>query len=59
MAIGLSRLATGVLGVIIGAFAAGAALAQDETCKNRGQFDTLYCDEDHDLVADLPRDRKN
>jgi phosphonate transport system substrate-binding protein len=30
-------------------------LAQD-TCANRGQLDTLYCDEDNDLVADTPKD---
>jgi phosphonate transport system substrate-binding protein len=33
----------------------GAANAQD-TCPNRGQLDTLYCDKDGDLVADLPSD---
>ena len=59
MAIDLPRLASMVLGVVMGAFAAGAALAQDQTCKNRGQLDTPYCDEDHDLVADPPRDPKN
>jgi phosphonate transport system substrate-binding protein len=32
-----------------------AALAQD-ACSNRGQLDTLYCDENRDLVADLPTD---
>ena len=53
------RLASVVLGAMVGTFAAGAALAQDETCKNRGQLDTLYCDEDHDLVADPPKDPKN
>lgn len=29
--------------------------AQDG-CPNRGQLDTLYCDADDDLVADVPRD---
>ena len=29
--------------------------AQD-TCKNRGQLDDRYCDENGDLVADVPRD---
>jgi phosphonate transport system substrate-binding protein len=33
----------------------GAASAQD-SCTNRGQLDTLYCDADGDLVADTPRD---
>ena len=29
--------------------------AQD-SCTNRGQLDTLYCDENRDLVADAPKD---
>jgi phosphonate transport system substrate-binding protein len=37
---------------------AGAAFAQANDCKNRGQLDTLYCDEDGDLVADTPKDPK-
>ncbi len=28
-----------------------------EVCGNRGQLDTLYCDENKDLVADVPKDR--
>jgi phosphonate transport system substrate-binding protein len=31
------------------------ALSQD-ACSNRGQLDTLYCDEDNDFVADTPKD---
>lgn len=31
------------------------AKAQD-SCPNRGQLDTLYCDADNDLVADVPKD---
>jgi phosphonate transport system substrate-binding protein len=27
-----------------------------QECKNRGQLDTLYCDNDNDLVADVPTD---
>ena len=33
------------------------AVAQD-SCPNRGQLDTLYCDADGDLVADTPKDPK-
>lgn len=33
-----------------------AVLAQD-SCPNRGQLDTLYCDVDKDLVADAPADK--
>ena len=36
---------------------AGGALAQ-EACANRGQLDTLYCDANKDLVADVPTDPK-
>lgn len=36
----------------------GAASAQTAECKNRGQLDTLYCDENNDLVADAPTDPK-
>jgi phosphonate transport system substrate-binding protein len=38
-----------------GAAFAAPAFAQD-ACSNRGQLDTLYCDEDRDLVADVPKD---
>ena len=37
------------------ALAGMAAQAQD-SCPNRGQLDTLYCDADGDLVADPPKD---
>ena len=36
---------------------ADAASAQD-ACKSRGDLDTPYCDEDGDLLADLPKDVK-
>ncbi len=29
-----------------------------EACNNRGQLDTLYCDDNNDLVADAPKDSK-
>ena len=35
-----------------------AAYAQTSECKNRGQLDTLYCDDDGNLVADAPKDPK-
>jgi phosphonate transport system substrate-binding protein len=52
----LSRLSVLVLlaGVaLVGLPSAGRA---QDGCSNRGQLDTLYCDEDRDLVADVPRD---
>ena len=38
--------------------AAHLAYAQADDCKHRGQLDALYCDENKDLVADLPKDAK-
>lgn len=38
--------------------APGAAQAQD-SCPNRGQLDTRYCDANKDLVADAPADPKD
>ena len=37
---------------------AATAYAQGESCKNRGDLDAQYCDENKDLVADPPRDAK-
>jgi phosphonate transport system substrate-binding protein len=48
--VGLPALAAFVLSL-----AAFDSNAQD-TCKNRGELDTPYCDEDGDLLADPPRD---
>lgn len=48
----------GVLaGLLLVALAQGV-FAQGDDCKNRGQLDTLYCDENKDLVADTPKDPK-
>jgi len=38
--------------------ASAAVLAQADDCKNRGDLDTMYCDENKDLVADPPKDAK-
>lgn len=42
---------------LCGLFVTAPALGQD-ACGNRGQLDTLYCDENKDLVADAPKDPK-
>ena len=34
------------------------ALAQDASCKSRGDLDELYCDDDGDLLADAPHDAR-
>ena len=52
------RMATAAAALSIavaGVFSAEDAAAQD-TCKTRGQLDDRYCDENGDLVADLPKD---
>ena len=41
--------------IAVGVLAASEAVAQD-SCPNRGQLDTLYCDANRDLVADAPTD---
>ncbi|HUP28932.1 MAG TPA: phosphate/phosphite/phosphonate ABC transporter substrate-binding protein [Usitatibacter sp.] len=42
--------------VLAALLAALQASAQD-ACRNRGELDTPYCDEDGDLLADAPKDR--
>ena len=37
---------------------AGTVFAQADACKNRGDLDAQYCDENRDLVADTPKDAK-
>src|SRR3984893_14395358 len=49
-------LAAALFGALLYAFAGAPAAAQEE-CKNRGQLDALYCDENGDLVADAPKDK--
>jgi phosphonate transport system substrate-binding protein len=38
----------------LAAACAAASPAAAQTCSNRGQLDDAYCDENHDLVADVP-----
>src|SRR5262245_3773334 len=44
--------------VAIACISANALPATAQECKNRGHLDTLYCDENNDLVADVPTDPK-
>jgi hypothetical protein len=48
----------GVIGVSLFAALAAQTVSAQATCKNRGELDTNYCDENGDLVADLPKDPK-
>jgi phosphonate transport system substrate-binding protein len=51
----LGRTSVAALAVFATVGMAQTASAQD-ACSNRGQLDTLYCDENKDLVADAPKD---
>ena len=51
-------LAVTVLATATGLSLGESASAQTQDCKNRGQLDTLYCDDNDDLVADTPTDPK-
>jgi phosphonate transport system substrate-binding protein len=45
-----------IQGIVLSLLLAGGAVSADD-CKNRGQLDTQYCDENGDLVADAPKDK--
>ena len=51
-------LAMAVTVTAAGLFLSNVSFAQTDDCKNRGQLDTLYCDDNNDLVADAPKDSK-
>jgi phosphonate transport system substrate-binding protein len=54
----MKRTGIRALGFLLAAIlGAGAAVAQSP-CANRGELDSRFCDEDGDLLADPPRDRK-
>jgi len=55
---GLEWIGGCALGVIVAVLTPAAASAQADVCKQRGQLDARYCDEDGDLVADVPKDTK-
>ena len=52
----VSRTARSLPVMLALSFTAGNVVAQE--CKNRGELDTMYCDENKDLVADTPKDPK-
>src|SRR3954463_5004556 len=52
------RFAWASLAAILMWIGASGATARAQECTNRGQLDTLYCDENNDLVADVPTDPK-
>ncbi len=57
----MRKILYAVTGVLLAATLGAAnflVFAQADDCKHRGQLDTLYCDENKDLVADTPKDPK-
>ena len=54
----LRRFAWARIVVIIAYSLTSVATTLAQECKNRGQLDALYCDENNDLVADVPTDPK-
>jgi len=51
----LVKLKIALAAISVAGFSTAPALGQD-TCKNRGQLDAVYCDENNDLIADVPKD---
>jgi phosphonate transport system substrate-binding protein len=52
------RLARTGVNALVASILAGSPTAVAEECTGRGQLDTIYCDADNDLVADVPTDPK-
>jgi phosphonate transport system substrate-binding protein len=52
----MKRLALAVATIAISIMTQPAVAQTQAACQNRGQLDTLYCDENNDLVADTPTD---
>ena len=52
-----TRIAATVAALAAALAAAAPALAAD-ACTNRGELDTMYCDANKDMVADVPADSK-
>ena len=46
-----------IAALLVALAASSSAFAQD-ACKNRGDLDALYCDDNKDMVADAPADAK-
>jgi phosphonate transport system substrate-binding protein len=50
------RLACAIFSLITASVLASGSTAAAQDCRNRGQLDTLYCDDNNDLIADTPSD---
>src|SRR5262245_29786262 len=56
--IACGRLAWIMVAALALASTGSARAAGADECRNRGQLDALYCDDNDDLVADVPTDPK-
>ena len=54
----LRRLVWARIVAIVACSLTSVATTLAQECANRGQLDALYCDENNDLVADVPTDPK-
>ena len=52
----MRTLTLAFLSSVCGVICAPVTAQAQDACPNRGQLETLYCDADHDLVADVPKD---
>jgi phosphonate transport system substrate-binding protein len=52
----LRRTVSAALVLAAGMILAGGSAVSAQECRNRGQLDALYCDDNNDLVADTPTD---
>ncbi len=51
----MKKVLLAVFGIALGL---SVQVQAQDACKNRGDLDTQYCDENKDMVADTPRDPK-
>lgn len=54
----MNRPITALAAALVSAFLFSAPASAQDSCKNRGELDSLYCDENRDLTADAPKDAK-
>jgi len=58
MKIEIGRDTRVLFAMLLAVVGSGAAFSQTDECRNRGDLDALYCDDNKDLVADTPKDAK-
>ena len=51
-------MTAGAAAILCAAMLASAAAVAQSSCRQRGDLDTAYCDENGDLLADAPRDAR-